>query len=177
MGLLTSFLNPNAMSNEEIVEITKFIVNEECKNDVRTITNGMFYHEEQRNLLKNGGRIKDYINFLEELNNHLDSDYEFLQARANHFANSYAYDKRILTRSHPIIKLYSLIIEMNVCCKNFSCCELEVMEVILNVDSESVAKDQILEIRKKSNFYNNETAKRLDKFMEIMDYPSRVLNL
>lgn len=177
MGFITNFLNPNAMSNEDIIRIADDIVNRECKEKISRIASGMIEIRELHTYVRDGGDPNTYIDFSRDFTNSLDWDYESLQSMASRFANMYANDLRVLSGSHPIIKLYSLIIDLNTTCKNYYICEYEVLETALNAKSEADATKKIMAIRQKSNIFLNENAKQLEILLKIFDNPRKVLNL
>lgn len=177
MGFITNFLNPGSMSNEEIIKIVNDILNRECKDNIGRICGGMLEIREFHQLIRNGGDPNIYIDFSRDFTNVLDRDYESLQVKANSFAGSHGNDLRIISRSHPIIKLYSLIIDANTTCKNYFICEYEALETALSSKNEAEATQKIMAIRKKSNFYLNENGKQIETLMQISDNPRKVLNL
>lgn len=177
MGLFSKFLNPNAMTDDKIIQFAHDIVNNECQGEIRNIVNGMIQMENFHKYVRNGGEPNDFIDFMREFTNVLDRDDVSLQNKAHFFSGTYANDLRVTTRSHPIIKLYSLIIDLNTCCKNYSICEYEVLEAIFNAKSEAEATRQVSYIREKSNAFFRDSEIKMKTVMEIMDNPRKVLYL
>lgn len=177
MGYLNSFLNANSMNNDKIVELAVYIVNTECQNEIKNVVNGMLNQQEFHDAVKKGMDPNEYINFLREFTNQLDVADNALQSKTSYFANSFANDFRIKKRSHPIIKLYELLIDINTCCKNYCVCEYDVIKAIYSAKNEAVAEQKVLNIRSDSNYYFNESDKRMRILMDIIEDPRKVLSI
>ena len=177
MRLFTNFLNPSVMDDSQIIEMTEVIVKKECLKEIKNVIGGVLSLAENQKVLKNDGDVNKYIDFMRNLQNTLDKDHERLQSLTHYFHKSHVNDKRTANQSHPIIKLYILIISFNTCFKNHLIYEYKYVEAILSAKKQANIEKEILEIRKNSTFYSNHVDEMLKVILEISDFPERVLNL
>lgn len=177
MGLFTKFLNPNAMNDAKVIEMANIIVKEECVSEIQNVIRGVIDLEFYRKDFRNTENPKKYTVYMDKTQNQLDSDFERLQARANYFSNAFIHDLRVVSKSHPIIRLYILIISFNTCFKNYIWYEYEVINSIYSGKSEDAITNEVIELRNKSKYYSNHMDKMLNQILEISDSPEKVLRL
>lgn len=177
MSIFSNFSNSNHMSREKKIEHAIDITSRECRNEIRNVLNGMIRQKELHDYVRNGGDHNVYIDFLRDFTNSLDRDDEKLQVRAKHFYNTYLDDSEVRNQTNSIIKLYSLIIDLNTSCKNYCICEYQVLEAIFNARSEAEAKQQVLSLREKSNYFLKMADQMLNQIVDINDHPHKVLSL
>lgn len=177
MGRITKFLNPNAMTNNQIVEIAEKVLKEECLDEIKNIIKGVIDIELNRKDFQNTGDPSRYTEYMTAAQKSMDWDFERLQNRANYFSNAYSYDQRIISKSHPIVRLYILIISFNTCFKNYIWHEFEIVNAIYSGKREEAVIEEVKQLRNKAMYFSKHMDRMLTQILEISDSPQKVLDL